>query len=144
MRIGQVLLIVIAVLLFFFGGRQYDARQFLGIKQIKKGTPNRGISDTGELETAGVLGITRHPWYLAAILLIWARQLDLSLIVVNVILTSYLIIGSHLEERKLIREFGENYLTYQERVSMLIPYKWLKFKIIEWHNRPNHANPDES
>ena len=144
MRIGQVLLIAIAVLLFFLGGRQYDARQFLGINQIKKGTPNRGISDTGELETAGVLGITRHPWYLATILLIWARQLDLSLIAVNVILTSYLIIGSYLEERKLIREFGENYLTYQERVSMLIPYKWLKFKIIEWHNRPNHANSDES
>ena len=144
MRIGQVLLIVIAVLLIFLGGRQYDARQFLGTRQIKKGAPNRVISDTGELETSGVLGITRHPWYLATILLIWARQLDVSLIGVNVILTSYLIVGSYLEERKLIRQFGENYLIYQKRVSMLIPYKWLKFKIIRWHDQPNHANSNES
>jgi len=32
MRIGQVILLGIAVLLFFLGGRHYDARQFLGIK----------------------------------------------------------------------------------------------------------------
>ena len=144
MRIGQVLLIGVAVLLFFLGGRQYDARQFLGITQIKRGTPNRVISDTGALETAGVLGITRHPWYLASILLIWARQMDLSVIGVNLILTSYLIIGSYLEERKLIREFGEKYLAYRKQVSMLIPYKWLKFKIIKWHDQPNHENSDNS
>jgi hypothetical protein len=36
MRIGQVLLLVVAVLLFFLGGRHYNVRQVLGIKQIKK------------------------------------------------------------------------------------------------------------
>ena len=130
MRIGQVILLGIAVLLFFLGGRHYDARQFLGIKQIREGTSNKVITDTGELDTSGVLGITRHPWYLATILFIWARQLDVSAILVNVILTSYLIVGTYLEEKKLVREFGEKYLAYQKRVSMLIPYKWLKSKII--------------
>jgi protein-S-isoprenylcysteine O-methyltransferase Ste14 len=130
MRIGQVLLIVTSFLLFFFGGRHYDARQVLGIKQIKEGAANKAITDTGELDTSGVLGITRHPWYLATILLIWARQMDASVIFVNVILTSYLIVGTFLEERKLIREFGEKYLTYQKRVSMLIPFKWLSSKIM--------------
>jgi protein-S-isoprenylcysteine O-methyltransferase Ste14 len=130
MRIGQALLLGIAVLLFFLGGRHYDARQLVGIKQIREGTSNKVITDTGELDTSGVLGITRHPWYLATILLIWARQLDVSAILVNVILTSYLIVGTYLEEKKLIREFGEKYLAYQKRVSMLIPYKWLKLKII--------------
>jgi protein-S-isoprenylcysteine O-methyltransferase Ste14 len=52
--------------------------------------------------------------------------LDISVIIVNVILTSYLIVGTHLEEKKLVMEFGEKYLIYQKRVSMLIPYKWLK------------------
>ena len=87
MRIGQVILIGLAVLLFFLGGRHYDARQFLGIKQIREGTSNNLITDTGELDTSGVLGITRHPWYLASILFIWARQLDVSAIVVNVSIT---------------------------------------------------------
>jgi len=130
MRIGQVLLLVVAVLLFFLGGRHYNARQVLGIKQIKEGTLNKAISDTGELDTSGVLGITRHPWYLATILLIWARQMDASVLFVNVILTSYLIVGTVLEEKKLIREFGGKYEAYQNRVSMLIPFKWLKSKTV--------------
>lgn len=144
MRIGQALLLGIAFVLFFLGGRHYDARQLLGIKQIREGTSNKVITDTGELDTSGVLGITRHPWYLATILLIWARPLDVSAILVNVILTSYLIVGTYLEEKKLIREFGEKYLAYQKRVSMLIPYKWLKSKIINLHVPPNHANSADS
>jgi protein-S-isoprenylcysteine O-methyltransferase Ste14 len=130
MRIGQILLIVVAVLLLLLGGRHYDVRQVIGIKQIKEGTAKKAITDTGELGTAGVLGITRHPWYLATILLLWARQMDVSVIFVNVILTSYLFVGTLLEERKLIGEFGKKYLAYQKRVSMLIPLKWLRSKII--------------
>ena len=128
LRLGQVLLLALAVLLLFLGGRHYNMDQLLGIKQIKEGTSNKAISDTGELDTSGILEITRHPWYLATILLIWARQMDLSALFVNVILTSYLIVGTVLEEKKLIREFGEKYKAYQNRVSMLIPFKWLKSK----------------
>jgi protein-S-isoprenylcysteine O-methyltransferase Ste14 len=133
MRIGQVLLLVIALFLFFLGGRHYDIRQVLGIKQIKERTSNEAITDTGELDTSGILGITRHPWYLATIVLIWARKLDVSAMLVNVILTSYLIVGTYLEEKKLVREFGEKYLDYQNGVSMLVPYKWLKSKILNLH-----------
>jgi len=133
MRIGQVIFLGLAILLFFLGGRNYDARQFLGIKQIREGTSNKVLTDTGELDTSGVLGITRHPWYLATILFIWARQLDASAILVNLILTAYLIVGTYLEEKKLIREFGEKYLAYQNSVSMLVPYKWLKSKILNLH-----------
>ena len=130
MRIGQMLVLVITVMLLFIGGRHYDLRQVLGIKQIKERTSNKAITDTGELDTSGILGITRHPWYLATILLIWARKLDVSAVFLNVILTSYLIVGTYLEEKKLIREFGEKYAAYQNRVSMLLPYKWLKSKIV--------------
>jgi len=128
MRIIQVLLLGISVLFFFLGGQHYDIGQVSGINQIKEGTSNKAITDTGELDTSGVLSITRHPWYLATILLIWTRQLDVTAIVVNVIFTSYLIVGTHLEEKKLIREFGEKYVAYQSAVSMLIPFKWLKSK----------------
>lgn len=130
MRIGQVLLLIVAVLLIFLGGRHYNVRQVLGIKQIKEEISSKAITDTGELDTSGVLGMTRHPWYLATILLIWARQMDVSVLFVNVILTFYLIVGTYLEEKKLIREFGEKYAASQNRVSMLLPYKWLKSKIV--------------
>jgi protein-S-isoprenylcysteine O-methyltransferase Ste14 len=128
MRIFQGLFLGAAALLFFLGASRYDAAQLLGFKQIREGASTKGITDAGELETSGILGITRHPWYLATILLIWARQLDISTILVNTILTCYVIIGASLEEKKLVGEFGEKYRVYQKKVSMLIPYKWLKSK----------------
>jgi methanethiol S-methyltransferase len=129
MRITQVLLLGTAALLFFLGARRYDAARFFGLRQIRERTAHPGISVGGELDTSGILAIVRHPWYVASILLIWARPLDISAILANVILTSYLIIGAYLEEMKLVREFGERYREYQKRVSMLLPYKWLKSRI---------------
>ena len=125
-----------AAMLFFLGAGRYNAAQLLGLKQIRGGTSDKGITDTGELDTSGVLSILRHPWYLATLLLIWARPLDLSAILVNGILTGYLIAGIYLEEKKLEREFGEQYRAYQKRVARFIPYQWLKSKITKVHGSP--------
>lgn len=127
-QIIQVLLLGTAALLFFLGALRYDFGQLLGFKQIREET-NKCITGACELDTSGVLSVVRHPWYLATILLIWARPLDISIIVVNVMLTCYLVIGTYLEEKKLILEFGENYRSYQRRVSMLVPIKWIRSKI---------------
>ncbi len=129
LRIGQLLLLGTALLLFYLGGRQYDAGSFLGIRQIRERDWSKAITLSGKLNTSGILGITRHPWYLGGMLLIWARPLDISALLVNAILTAYLIVGSFLEEKKLAREFGEQYRAYQRQVSMLIPYKWLASRI---------------
>jgi methanethiol S-methyltransferase len=45
------------------------------------------------------------------------------------ILSAYLVIGTLLEERKLILEFGDKYRLYQRQVSMFIPLKWLRSRI---------------
>jgi len=129
MIVFQVLLLTIAVLLFFAGARHYDMLQFLGLRQIRTGTSHSALTETGTLNTTGVLGITRHPWYLATIMLIWARGLDVSTLITNIILTLYLIVGTALEERKLLIEYGEDYRRYQQKVSMLIPFKYLKSRI---------------
>ncbi len=130
-RIAQILLLVAAAVLFSLGARRYDAGQFLGVRQILSRTAKGGgIADAGELDTSGILSMVRHPWYLASILLLWARSLDIAAIYVNVIFTAYLITGSFLEERKLVREFGEQYRAYQKNVSMLLPVKWLRSRIV--------------
>jgi protein-S-isoprenylcysteine O-methyltransferase Ste14 len=129
MIVFQVLLLKIAVLLFFAGARHYDMLQFLGLRQIRTGTSHSALTETGTLNTTGVLGITRHPWYLATIMLIWARGLDVSTLITNIIFTLYLIVGTALEERKLLIEYGEDYRRYQQKVSMLIPFKYLKSRI---------------
>jgi hypothetical protein len=75
------------------------------------------------------MGVIRHPWYAAVFILLWAGDLKPSEIVINVILSGYLIIGTLLEERKLVLEFGDRYRQYQDKVSMFIPVKWLKAKL---------------
>jgi protein-S-isoprenylcysteine O-methyltransferase Ste14 len=129
MIVFQVLLLGMAVLLFLAGARHYDMLQFLGLHQIRTGTSHSTLAETGKLDTTGILGITRHPWYLGTIMLIWARELDVSGLIANIILTIYLIVGTVLEERKLLTEFGEEYRWYQRRVSMLISFKYLKSRI---------------
>ncbi len=125
-RILQLVLLVASGVLFVLGARQYDAGQFLGLKQIQTGDNGGGITDTGRLDTSGILSVVRHPWYLAGILLVWTRELDASTILVNSIFCAYFVVGAFLEERKLTKEFGEQFRGYQKRVSMLFPYKFFK------------------
>jgi len=129
LRVIQALLLGTAALFFILGARRYDAARFLGLRQLRERAGHQGITEGGELDTAGVLSATRHPWYLATLLLLWARPLDVSTLLVNALLTSYLIVGARLEERKLAREFGERYRAYQKDVSMLIPLKWVKARL---------------
>lgn len=42
---------------------------------------------------------------------------------VRIILSLHLIIGTLLEERKLVQELGEPYIRYQQQVPMLIPWR---------------------
>ena len=121
----QVILLISAVLLFIAGAKHYDLLQFAGLRQIITGSPHNVLTETGELDTTGIQHITRHPWYLGALLFIWSRDVNTSVLVTNIILTLYLIVGTILEERKLLTEYGEDYRRYQKRVSMLIPIKWL-------------------
>ena len=123
----QVLLLVLAGLLFLAGARHYDMLQCLGLRQILTGASHGALSASGKLDTSGILGATRHPWYLAAMLLIWADYgaLTAATLITNVILTVYLVVGTILEERKLVMELGEEYREYQRQVPMLFPLKWL-------------------
>jgi protein-S-isoprenylcysteine O-methyltransferase Ste14 len=117
----RIALLVTALALFLAGGRRYDTRAFLGLRQLQPGRAPRHI----RFSTGGVLEITRHPWYLGVLALIWARTLDPPVLVTNAVLTAYLIVGTLLEEHKLVAEFGDEYRAYQQRVSMLFPFKWL-------------------
>jgi protein-S-isoprenylcysteine O-methyltransferase Ste14 len=128
-QIPQVIAIMISLYLFYAGGKHYDGLQFIGIRQVREGSNQKALSQTGALDMSGILGVIRHPWYSAAIIIIWIRNIDISVLIVNVILTLYLVVGTFLEERKLLLEFDEKYRYYQENVSMLFPYKWLKSKI---------------
>jgi protein-S-isoprenylcysteine O-methyltransferase Ste14 len=128
LMIVKYLLLATSITLFVVGGRHYSLSQFLGIRQIKTGRANHTLSEYDTFDTSGILSAIRHPWYTASIMVIWARDINLSTLLVNIVISAYFIIGTILEERKLLLEFGERYREYQRNVSMFIPYKWLKAK----------------
>jgi protein-S-isoprenylcysteine O-methyltransferase Ste14 len=45
-------------------------------------------------------------------------------LIVDLILTVYVVCGTLLEERKLVIELGDAYRQYQKRVPMLFPTHW--------------------
>lgn len=137
LTIFRLILVAIALSLFVSGAMKYDLLQLLGIRQIKSGNSYSALSKAGDIDTSGILSLTRHPWYLGVIIFIWAghRDMYVSTLFVNIILTVYIGIGTVLEERKLIIEYGDSYRDYQRRVSMLVPFKWLFSKISTYVGR---------
>ena len=64
----------------------------------------------------------RHPLYLFMILMIWScPDLTSDRLLFNGLWTVWIVIGSILEERDLVLEFGDVYREYQRKVPMLIP-----------------------
>lgn len=104
---------------FFFN---YDSLSFFGIRQILNFGEVKQTNRTEEIKKNGLLALTRHPMYLALIIYLWCQTFTMADIVVNTILTIYVIIGTVLEEKKLVLEFGDAYRKYQQEVPMLIPF----------------------
>jgi len=119
----KVAMYIGAFKLFYGGYRVYDLQYVSGLKQIREFLKEKK-SATMPFKTSGILKYVRHPWYAGGILLVWSFGVitDVSL-VIKIILTGYFIIGTILEERKLVAEIGEPYNEYCRQVPMLIPWK---------------------
>ncbi|MDP3149838.1 MAG: NnrU family protein [Ignavibacteria bacterium] len=104
---------------FFFN---YDSLSFFGIRQILNFGKVKKVNPSDEIKKNGLLGVIRHPMYLCLIIYLWSQTFKRIDIIVNVILTIYVIIGTFLEEKKLVLEFGDAYVKYQKEVPMLIPF----------------------
>lgn len=79
---------------------------------------------SNELQIKGVHQYVRHPLYLGTFAFIWGLFLlfpCLSLLIADVIITVYTLIGIELEEQKLVSEFGKKYVDYKKSVPKLIP-----------------------
>jgi protein-S-isoprenylcysteine O-methyltransferase Ste14 len=66
----------------------------------------------------------RHPLYSFMLLLIWSGpDLTIDRILFNALMTGWMVVGTCLEERDLVDEFGDHYREYQRTVPMLIPWR---------------------
>jgi protein-S-isoprenylcysteine O-methyltransferase Ste14 len=125
----QHALILTGSCLFVAGAGNYRFTELLGIRQITAGRAGVTSSDDDTFTVSGIHAAVRHPWYLAGIVIVWAQDLSFFVILSNIVISIYFIIGSFLEERKMVHKFGERYRNYQRTVSMLVPYHWLKTRI---------------
>lgn len=125
--VAQFVMLGFALLLFYDGAQRYNLGLMLGLKQIRQGR-HQALLDEGEhFSKDGSLGIVRHPWYLGTLLFLWSAMplYYQSSFAAASVLSVYLAIGTLLEERKLVHEYGDIYRIYQQEVSMLFPLKWI-------------------
>ena len=88
----------------------------------------RGKSLVVHLQRNGLHSYVRHPLYLGTLLSIWGLLLifpSLANLISCIVIQVYVLIGIEIEERKLIVEFGDSYVTYSLTVPRLVPKKRL-------------------
>ena len=112
MRLGQGIALALLVVAVF----QTDVLSFVGLRQIFE------EEKKGPLMTGGLYRYVRHPLYTFGLLILWLSPvISLNSFIVYLALTVYILIGIVFEERKLLREFGEEYASYRSVTPMLIP-----------------------
>jgi len=117
-----VVLSAAAVVGFLWSLKFYDGSEFLGLRQFKE--RNTSVDDQEQFQLSPLHRWVRHPWYFFALVIIWTRDMNLEMLITAILMTVYFIIGSRLEERKLLRYHGEIYRRYREQVPGLVPLPW--------------------
>jgi protein-S-isoprenylcysteine O-methyltransferase Ste14 len=106
----------LSVLLLFAAVLQTDTLAFVGLRQILTDEEN------GKLVTGGLYRFVRHPLYTFGLLILWLTpSMTINSLIFYISLTVYIFVGTYFEERKLLREFGQEYADYKTATPMLIP-----------------------
>ena len=111
---------LLAGALFLWSLQSYDSGEFSGLRQWRR--RNGEVMDTESLHISPLHRYVRHPWYACALLLIWTRDMDAARLLSALLATGYFVVGSLLEETKLVRYHGEAYRRYRRAVPGLVPW----------------------
>ena len=98
-----------------------------GLKQaFSDWQANRNVE--ADFKTPMLYRYVRHPIYLGFLMAFWsAPVMSVGHLLFAAVTTGYILIGARLEERDLLRFFGERYRLYCEQVGMLVPRLRLPF-----------------
>ncbi len=124
-RWGFRLLFVASIVGFVWSTRALGSFDPFGVKTLRLHLKNRHPKPM-PLAIRGPYRFTRHPLYFFALLMIWScPDVSADRLLFNGLWTLWIIIGTILEERDLVREFGASYREYQRTIPMLIPWKFV-------------------
>jgi protein-S-isoprenylcysteine O-methyltransferase Ste14 len=97
--------------------RQTGAGDFLGLRQLRAGSPG-----PSRLVTDGFYTVVRHPVYLFSIIFLALNPvMTVQWLLLTVLSAVYFAIGGMIEEQRLLREFGDEYRRYRHDVPFIIP-----------------------
>ena len=116
------LLSVAALAGFAFSLRYYDGQEFIGLRQLRKHITS--VEDQEHFQLSPLHQYVRHPWYFLALVLIWTRDMDSLWLISASMMSLYFILGSRLEESKLIQYYGDVYRQYMRKVPGIFPLPW--------------------
>ena len=117
-----VVLSAAAVVGFLWSLKFYDVGEFLGLRQFNE--RNTSVDDQEQFQLSPLHRWVRHPWYFFALVVIWTRDMNATMLITAILMTLYFVIGALLEERNLLRYHGEIYRRYRQRVPGLVPLPW--------------------
>lgn len=110
-----------AAILFWLGARSYDNRSFLGITQALEYLAGRTPGEPAFRET-GILAVIRHPWYTGTLILfVFCLPFTDVNLVWRTVFVIYTLVGTELEERKLLKDYPAQYTVYRSRVPRFFP-----------------------
>ena len=111
------------VLGFWWGVKALRAFDVLGVAPILDGMRGKNRQPI-PFTVRGPYCFVRHPLYTFSLVLIWAcPHCTLDRLLFGVLWTVWIVLGTVLEERDLVLEFGDRYRAYQRDVPMLVPWR---------------------
>ena len=114
---------LLALALFVWSALSIRSFDILGIAPLRARLLGQ-VHEHGPFEVRGPYRWVRHPLYTGVILVLWANPVvSADRLLFNVLWSAWVIGATYLEERDLVREFGERYTEYRQHVPMLIPYR---------------------
>jgi len=124
--IGHLLLnglYLLGWMIVFLGTFMINHFDLFGLRQVYLNLGNREYKDLG-FRTPFFYKFLRHPIMLGFIIAFWSTpMMTVGHLLFSLATTIYIIIAIQLEERDLVKHFGEQYKDYRRRTPMLIPRK---------------------
>ena len=115
---------VLAIVGFSWGVRALGNFDTFGLNPIRAYLRGRQFRAPNFIVRGPYLWV-RHPLYFCMLVLIWSfPDVSLDRLLFNVLWTLWVVLGTYLEEKDLVDEFGEKYHHYQKTVPMLFPWRF--------------------
>ena len=120
-RTALLVLLAVGWLVALFSTFLLNHFELFGLRQVYLAARRRE-APSSQFRTPWFYAWVRHPLYLGFIIAFFAiPTMTVGHLVFALGMLGYILVAIQLEERDLVREYGERYLAYRERVRALIP-----------------------